>query len=119
MNIPVLPTHPTELILAVTTEHATWEASDPDQHTEWEQYRLASTAFLDAVRALGTFPGVGFDPLSRTGVFPGVLLPQKDPVTRYWSVVGVQVTSKTERVLVAASHGGDEESEHVFRAGAN
>lgn len=34
-------------------------------------------------------------------------------------MVGVQVTPKTKRVLVAASGGGDEGSKHVLRAGAD
>jgi len=79
MDVPILATHPTELILAVTTEHA-----------------VASTAFFNAVRTLGTFTGVGYDPLGRTSIFPGVLLPQKNPVAEHRPVVRIQVTSETK-----------------------
>lgn len=34
-------------------------------------------------------------------------------------MIGIQVASETERVLVAASHGGDEGSKDMFRAGAD
>ena len=36
-----------------------------------------------------------------------------------WTVVGVQVASKTKRMLFAASRGGNGGGKHVLRAGAN
>ena len=53
MDIPILSTHPTELILAMTTEHATRERLDPDQHIGWDGTNLHPPLFSMLFEHLG------------------------------------------------------------------